>query len=90
MLQAVYDYAERHGYAEVSVEDPNPKFRLVRDLVDVRNCKRRGLMRPSSTSDPPAAEMLEAARGALRVTDEQLLRAYELQQYAMLQALIRC
>jgi GNAT superfamily N-acetyltransferase len=85
LLQAVYDYAKTEvGASEVTVEDPNDAFRLLRDLVDYRNCVRLGLMAPTSMSAPPTADALGAARDALRVTDEQLTRCHELRQYAQL------
>jgi hypothetical protein len=68
----------------VTVEDANPEFRMLRDLTDARNCKRSGLLTPSSCDSPPTEEMLAEARAALLITDEQLLRCYELQQLALL------
>ena len=69
----------------MTVEDPNPKFRLLRDLTDARNCVAKQLLVPASVSEPPSEAQLEAARDALLLTDEQLLRCYELQQFELLQ-----
>ena len=38
---------------QVTVEDANPEFRMLRDLTDVRNCKRRGLLTPASCEQAP-------------------------------------
>jgi len=57
---------------------------MLRDLTDVRNCKRRGLLAPSSCDKPPTEAQLAEARTALLLTDEQLLRCYELQQLGLL------
>ena len=38
---------------QVTVEDANPEFRMLRDLTDVRNCKRRGLLTPASCDQAP-------------------------------------
>ena len=70
----------------MTVEDPNPKFRLVRDLVDARGCVRLGLLKPTDTTSPPSAEAMAAAAAALRITEAQRLRCYELQQYHLLEA----
>ena len=84
LLQAVYAIAkERVDAREVTVEDPNEGFRLLRDRVDYRNCIAAGLMVPKATDGvAPPAELLSIARNALRITEEQLTRCYELQQYA--------
>ena len=84
LLQAIYTLShERYDAREVTVEDPNEGFRLLRDLVDYRNCVAGGHMAPKAVdgSAPPAA-LLASARAALRLTDEQLTRCYEMQQYA--------
>ena len=84
LLQAVYTIAkERVDAREVTVEDPNEGFRLLRDRVDYRNCIAAGLMAPTATDGvAPPAELLSIARSALRITEDQLTRCYELQQYA--------
>lgn len=74
LLQAVYAHARAQGAVQVTVEDANPEFRMLRDLTDARNCKRSGLLTPSSCDSPPTEEMLAEARAALLITDEQLLR----------------
>lgn len=74
MLRAVYEYARAEGAQEVTVEDPNPSFRLLRDLTDVRACLAAGLMKPESASAPPTAAQLAAGRTALLITEEQLVR----------------
>ena len=89
LLEAVGAYAAAEGAAEVTVEDPNPKFRLVRDLVDARGCVRLGLLKPTDTTSPPSAEAMAAAAAALRITEAQRLRCYELQQYKLLQAKLK-
>ena len=89
LLEAVGAYAAAEGAAEVTVEDPNPKFRLVRDLVDARGCVRLGLLKPTDTTSPPSAEAMAAAAAALRITEAQRLRCYELQQYKLLQGKLK-
>lgn len=86
MLQAIYTLAKESVDArEVTVEDPNDDFRLLRDLVDYRNCVEGGFMKPKAVDgSPPPASLLSAARGALRVTEEQLIRCFEMQQYAQI------
>ena len=86
LLQCVYDHAKAaYGAREVTVEDPNASFRLLRDLVDYRNCVREGLMQPAGgSSSAPSAETLSQARAKLRITEEQLTRCYEIAQYAKL------
>ena len=70
----------------MTVEDPNESFRLLRDLVDYRNCVRMGLMKPAAASESPSSEALAAARAALRLTEEQLTRCHEMQQYQMVKS----
>jgi len=84
LLQAVYDHARSVGALEVTVEDPNPQFRLVRDLTDARNCIAHGLLAPPSpsTAAPPTA--LSEARRQVLITEDQAARCYELQQYLQL------
>ena len=84
LLRAVYEHARSAGALEVTVEDPNPRCRLLRDVTDLRECLRQGLLKPSSTSSPVTAEQTAAARRALLVTDEQVSRCYEIQQYMLL------
>mmetsp|Transcript_30428 Transcript_30428/g.50371 ORF Transcript_30428/g.50371 Transcript_30428/m.50371 type:complete len:445 (+) Transcript_30428:105-1439(+) len=84
LLQALYKYANEKG-AELTVEDPNSKFRLLRDLVDMRSCLQRGLLLPQSPSAPATDEQWRQARHELHITTEQLARCYEVQQYAMLE-----
>ena len=50
----------------------------------MRNCKRLALLAPSSCGTPPTDAQLAEARTALLLTDEQLLRCYELQQLELL------
>ena len=50
----------------------------------MRNCKRLALLAPSSSGTPPTDAQLAEARAALLLTDEQLLRCYELQQLELL------
>ena len=50
----------------MTVEDANPEFRMLRDLTDARNCKRSGLLTPSSCDSPPTEEMLAEARAAMQ------------------------
>ena len=50
----------------------------------MRNCKRLALLAPSSCGTPPTDAQLAEARAALLLTDEQLLRCYELQQLELL------
>ena len=50
----------------------------------MRNCKRLALLAPSSCGSPPTDAQLAEARAALLLTDEQLLRCYELQQLELL------
>ena len=85
LLHAVYEHAKAEGCLEVTVEDPNAAFRLMRDLTDMRCCLKAALMRPADVSSPPTAPQLAEARKVLPVTDDQLHRCYELQQYLMLQ-----
>ena len=42
LLQFVYREAERRHFRAVNVEDPAPVFQLLRDVLDVQNCKRGG------------------------------------------------
>ena len=42
LLQFVYREAERRRFRAVNVEDPAPVFQLLRDVLDVGNCKRGG------------------------------------------------
>lgn len=86
MLRAAYAHARAHGALEVSVEDPSPKFRLLRDVTDLRTCVAHGLMRPPSTREPPSAAQFEAAGERSLATREQLTRCYEAQQWARLKA----
>jgi hypothetical protein len=79
----MYEYAAAEEAEEITVEDPNPHFRVLRDAVDLRNCLRLGLMRPAPGK--PSTDTYKAGAAALRITDEQLLRCYEAQQYALLQ-----
>ena len=88
LLQALYAYAKAEGAAEVTVEDPNPRFRFLRDLTDVRNCKSHALLVPEGIASVPTAEQLEGARSALLLTSHQMHRCYELQQHVMLQAAV--
>ena len=85
LLQAVYAHARREGAVQVTVEDPNPQFRFVRDLTDARNCVDKKLLAPPSFSEPPTEQQLEQARTELLLTDEQIWRCYELQQFDLLQ-----
>lgn len=42
LLNVVYCVAVNEGYVEVNVEDPSPDFRLIRDSLDLMNCRRAG------------------------------------------------
>jgi GNAT superfamily N-acetyltransferase len=84
LLQVIYDYARAEGADVVTVEDPNPSFRLLRDATDYQSCVAAALLRPESTTSVPTPAQLAAARSALRITDEQMQRCYELQQYRLL------
>lgn len=86
LLRAAYAYALQQGAIELSVEDPSPKFRLMRDVVDLRACLERGLMKPPSTREPPSEALIPEARKLVLTTREQLTRCYEAQQWAKLQA----
>jgi GNAT superfamily N-acetyltransferase len=86
LLRAVYAHAHALGAAEVTVEDPNPSFRRLRDVVDHRNCLESTLMVPQSTSTAPSAALLAAARDSLLITEEQLTRSHEMQQYVQVRA----
>lgn len=85
LLQAVYEHAHREGGIELTVEDPNPKFRLVRDIVDLRRCRAHGVLSPNPDWTGATREMLLQARRRLLLTEEQALRCYEIQQYTELQ-----
>jgi len=81
LLQAIYDWARAEGVVEITVEDPSPKFRLLRDLVDTRLCISRELLAPPSVAASCTEEALDEAQAALLLTREQLVRCYEAQQY---------
>lgn len=69
MLQAIYTLAKESVDArEVTVEDPNDDFRLLRDLVDYRNCVEGGFMKPKAVdgSPPPCLAPLRGTRRAAR------------------------
>ena len=87
LLQLLYDHAATQGAVEVTVEDPSAGFRMLRDLVDLRNCRRLGLLQPTEgcESQPLADEARAAARTALRITDEQISRCHEVGCYSLLQ-----
>jgi len=84
LLQAIYDHAKAEGCLDVTVEDPNDAFRLVRDLTDLRSCLQASLMRPADMCSAPTPEQLAKARKVLPVTEDQLHRCFEVQQYQML------
>ena len=84
LLQAIYELAGSLDAAEVTVEDPNDSFRLLRDRVDYRNACERGLLAPESTDGPPSSEAVDDARSALRLTEEQCVRVHEMRQLAKL------
>lgn len=86
LLQAVYDHAAACDAVEVTVEDPNFKFRALRDVVDLRNCIRLGLLSPSTAPGaPPSLEARANARAALRITEEQISRCHEMRAWLALQ-----
>jgi len=85
LLQAVYDYAKKHDAKEVTVEDPNPNFRLLRDVVDIRNCSQHELMVPEGSHGQPSLTLITAGALSLRITEEQLVRCHEFRQFKMLQ-----
>ena len=71
LLNTIYEYAGTQTALEVSVEDPSPQFRLLRDLTDVRRCARLKLMVPTAPGTAPTPAELREAKIALRITDEQ-------------------
>ena len=88
LLRAAYDYAERRGAVEVTVEDPSEGFTLMRDVTDMRRCIDLGLCWTSpiqSSSDVAHAlgsdESWEKARSRLRLTKEQAVRCREALAY---------
>ena len=62
----MYEYAAAEEAEEITVEDPNPHFRVLRDAVDLRNCLRLGLMRPAPGK--PSTDTYKAGAAALRRT----------------------
>ncbi|KAL1520979.1 hypothetical protein AB1Y20_022537 [Prymnesium parvum] len=84
LLQAVYTHAHAEGAIELTVEDPNPRFRMVRDVVDYRNCHSLGLLPPDSLAAAAPLEAVGEARRKLLLTHEQATRCHELRQYVQL------
>ena len=84
LLNSIYEYAKTHDALEVSVEDPSPQCRLLRDLTDTRNAQRLGLLVPTPVGAPVSAAELKRAKAAMRTTDEQLHRCYEVKTYVQL------
>ena len=74
MLQAVYEYAKSVDALEVTVEDPNETFRLVRDKVDLQNGRKYIESHPHK--EEPSALITE--RKALKLTEEQMARVSEM------------
>jgi len=83
LVRAVNKHAREAGAYEITVEDPSPKFRALRDLVDVRECLERGFLLPGPGTDLPDAAW-EEARSALRITREQLSRCAEILRFRSL------
>jgi GNAT superfamily N-acetyltransferase len=72
LLRAIYAHARVCEAVEVTVEDPNPRFRLLRDISDLRACRMGGLLRAASSKEAPG-EQVVAAKKALMLTEEQVL-----------------
>ena len=82
MLQAVYEYAKSVDALEVTVEDPNETFRLVRDKVDLQNGRKYIELHPHK--EEPSALITE--RKALKLTEEQMARVSEMRTLQTLRA----
>lgn len=55
LLGAVHDFARINGAVEVTVEDPSPGFRQLRDLADLRSSAAKGLIAPTSADQVTTA-----------------------------------
>lgn len=86
LLRCLCAYALQHDAVELTVEDPSPAFRLVRDLVDLDMCRERNLLIPTTAGAPMGEQARQEARQALRITDEQIARCYEMRCLEMLMA----
>lgn len=85
LLQAVYEHAASLGIEEITVEDPNDGCRLLRDRVDYRNACDSSLLQPEPEAfGPPSKAALNEAREALRITEDQCCRVFEMRQLAHL------
>jgi histone acetyltransferase 1 len=84
LLSCLYAHAAQHDAVELTVEDPSPAFRLVRDLVDLRLCRKKNLLVPPGAGVALPEPARSEARHALRITDEQIARCYEMRALEML------
>ena len=82
LLLAVYEYAKSVDALEVTVEDPNETFRLVRDKVDLQNGRKYIESHPHK--EEPSALITE--RKALKLTEEQMARVSEMRTLQTLRA----
>ena len=71
------------------MEDPCPAFRFVRDVVDLRLCQELNLLIPEESGSALHETQRAVARKALRITEEQIARCYEMQAFRMLEEAIR-
>lgn len=81
LLTAIYQDALAREAMEVTVEDPSPGFRLLRDLTDLRRCYAAGVLLPEKPLTADAEEqVIEQIRTKLLVTCRQARRCVEVHQ----------
>ena len=83
MLQAMYEIANKGEALEVAIEDPSPRFCMVRDVVDFSNAVEKGLIQASLQEKEALAFVEQPAlvremHETLKITPKQARRILEI------------